>query len=286
MSDRLATPARRRGRPPATKSASTSGQSQSLTRGLILLERLAESSHGASLTDLAQQVGLAPSTTHRLLNTLEQLEFVRQDPALGRWHIGVKTFSIGNAFLDQRDMIGQSRPFLHQLMERTGETVNLAVRDGYDAVFVAQVECREMMRMIVKLGGRAPLHASGVGKALLATLSDAEITAFLHKRGLPRFTDNTLDTPADLRRALAEIQKNGYAVDNEEHAVGLCCVAATIHDENAGTLAAVSISGPKARVTEQRIQELGVQVAQTATAITRLLGGRTPMWRPQTSRTG
>ena len=276
MSEKPVFIARRRGRPPNSKSGSASGQSQSLTRGLNLLERLAETGHGTSLTDLAQQVGLAPSTTHRLLNTLEQLEFVRQDPMLGLWHIGVKTFSIGNAFLEQRDMIEQSRPFMHKLMESTGETVNMAVREGFDAVFVAQIECHEMMRMIVKLGGRAPLHASGVGKALLASMSDADVTAFLHKRGLPRFTDNTLGTPSELRQALTAIQKNGYAVDNEEHAVGLCCVAATIHDENAEALAALSISGPKARVTEQRIQELGVQISQTADAITRLLGGRQP----------
>lgn len=274
MSDTTLTPPRRRGRPPAAKTAATGSPSQSLLRGLILLERLAASRHGASLTELAQQVGLAPSTTHRLLNTLEQQEFVRHDAALGLWHIGVKLFSIGNAFLAQRDVVDQARPFMHKLMESTGETANLGILEGYDAVFVAQVESHEMMRMIVKLGSRAPLHASGVGKALLATMTEDEVTSFLHKRGLPRFTNNTLATTAELRTALAEIRNQGYAVDNEEHAIGLCCVASTIYDENSEPLAAVSISGPKARISNDLIQPLGVQVRQTASDITNMLGGK------------
>ena len=284
MEDKLKTVAKKRGRPPGSKAAAASaGQSQSLTRGLTLLERLAEAEHGIALTDLAQRVGLAPSTTHRLLNTLEQLQFVRNDPTLGLWYIGVRAFSIGNAFLRQRDVVSQARPFMHRLMEKTGETVNLAVLDNYNAVFVTQVECHEMMRMIVKLGGRAPLHASGAGKALLATMNEAEVTTVLHKRGLPRLTDNTLTTPTDLRAALGETRRQGYAVDDEEHAVGLRCVAATVHDEYGSTLAAVSLSGPKARITDKRIPELGIEVARTAAAITEFIGGRLPAARAQES---
>ena len=130
--------------------------------------------------------------------------------------------------------------------------------------------------MIVKLGGRAPLHASGAGKALLATMNDAEVTAVLHKRGLPRLTDNTLVTPTALRAALSDTRRHGYAVDDEEHAVGLRCVAATIHDEYGDILAAVSLSGPKARITDKRIPELGIEVARSAAAITEFIGGRLP----------
>ena len=262
---------KRRGRP--AKRPSNPQQSQSLSRGLLLLERLAEGEHGISLTDLAQRVGLAPSTTHRLLNTLGQQGFVRHDSALGAWYIGVKAFSVGNAFLHHRDVIDQSRPFMHRLMEQTGETVNLAVLEQHDAVFVAQVECHEMMRMIVRLGSRAPLHASGAGKALFATLSDTEISAILHKRGLAKLTPNTLDTPRKLRTGLQAIKTRGYAVDDEEHAVGLRCVAATIRDEQGTTLAAISLSGPKARITDARIPELGLQVTRAAAAITALIGG-------------
>lgn len=241
-----------------------------------LLERLSQSERGTSLTALSLQLGLPAATTHRLLNTFEELGYVQQDEELGRWYIGVKAFTVGNAFLNRRDYIATARAFMHKLMEESGETVNLAVLDRDHVVFVAQVESRELMRMIVRLGSDAPIHASGAGKALLATLPDQEVARILHKRGLERFTDGTIDTPSGLREELETIQRQGYALDDEEHAVGLRCVAATIHDEHGGPLAALSLSGPKARITDNRVAELGVMVSRAAAEITRALGGSTP----------
>lgn len=270
---------RRRGRPPSSRAGS--GHSQSLDRGLTLLEHLADAERGLTLSDLAQQVGLPTATAHRLLATLEQRGFVHQDPTLGRWHVGVRTFTVGNAFLAGRDVIASARPFLYRIMEQAGETANLAVPDNGEAVFLAQVECREMMRMIVKLGGRAPLHASGVGKALLAAMEPAAVDAVLHRHGLARITVNTITTPAALQAALARIRDRGYAIDDEEHALGLRCVAATVHDEQGQPLAAISLSGPSARLVDARLPELGALIARTAGAITAALGGRLPDWHPQ-----
>lgn len=273
---RKTTTPRKRGRA-AGKAAPA--PSQSLTRGLLLLERLAEAGHGLQLVDLAQRAGLPASTTHRLLATLEQLQYVQQDSALGQWSIGVKAFTVGSAFAHHIDFIERARPFMHRLMEQSGETVNLAVEDQGQAVFVAQVECHEMMRMIVRLGSRAPLHASGVGKALLAAMDEAGVAAVLHRHGLPRFTEHTLTSPAGLRQALETVRKQGYAFDDEEHAVGLRCVAASIHDAQGEILAALSLSGPRARLPDERIAELGALVVRTAAEATSALGGRLPSWR-------
>ena len=267
----------RRG-PRAGKPRANAGQSQSLSRGLALLEQLAGAERGLTLSDLAVRVGLAPSTTHRLLGTLENQGFVQLDEELGQWGIGARAFIVGSAFLNNRDLTALARPFMHQLMEESGETVNLAVLDHSDAVFVSQVECREMMRMVAKLGSRAPLHASGVGKALLAALPSASLQRLLPEIPLTRFTGNTLTTRAALDEALAAIRQRGYAVDDEEHAVGLRCLAATLHDEYTEPLGAISISGPLARVPAGRVAELGVQVTRTAAAITAALGGRLPGW--------
>jgi len=271
-------PQRNRRGPRATKPRANAGQSQSLGRGLALLGQLAAAGRGLTLSDLAARVGLAPSTTHRLLGTLESQGFVQLDEELGQWCIGAQAFIVGSAFLNNRDLTGQARPFMRRLMEEAGETVNLAVLDHNDAVFVSQAECREMMRMVAKLGSRAPLHASGVGKALLAALPAASLERLLQEIPLTRFTDNTLATPAALREALAGIRRTGYAVDDEEHAVGLRCLAATLHDEYTEPLGAISISGPLARVPAGRVAELGVQVTRTAAAITAALGGRLPGW--------
>lgn len=266
---------RRRGRPPKLQK-SASGQNQSLNRALALLERLAEAERGSSLTDLSQQLGLPPATTHRLLNTFEQLGYVQHSAEFGVWFIGVKAFIVGSAFLNRRDIVATARPFMHRLMEESGETVNLAILDDGEVVFISQVESREMMRMIVQLGSHAPIHASGAGKALLATLSDQEVASILQKRGLKRYTASTIDNPARLRAELADIKRLGYSTDDEEHAIGLRCVAAAIYDEFSDPLAAISLSGPKARITDNRLPELGALVTRLAAAITQNLGGRLP----------
>lgn len=263
------------GRPPGN-GKSTSGHSQSLVRGLNLLERLAENPGGLALSDAAEQADLAPSTTHRLLQALQGQGFVTQDNELGVWKIDVKTFRIGNSFLEARDFVGTTRPSLRRLTTRTGETANLGVRDGATVVFLAQSESPQMMRMITRLGSRAPLHASGVGKALMAWLPDDELERIFAERGLERVTGNTLHTPASVRADLAEVRRRGFACDREEHAIGLHCVAACLHDEQGIPLAAISVSGPVARIPEARLPELGELVRETAAEITAHLGGRVP----------
>jgi IclR family acetate operon transcriptional repressor len=245
-------------------------------RGLNLLERLSLSPGGLVLSEVAEQTDLAPSTTHRLLQALQSQGFVTQDNELGVWKIDVKTFRIGNSFLEARDFVGASRPFLRRLTAQTGETANLGVRDNGTAVFLAQSESPQMMRMITRLGSRAPLHASGVGKALMAWLPDDELERILDERGLDRLTANTLHSPEVLREGLLEVRRQGFACDREEHAIGLHCVAACLHDEHGIPMAAISVSGPVARIPEARLLELGTMVRDTAAEITARLGGRVP----------
>lgn len=262
---------------PAGSGKTSGGHSQSLVRGLNILEGLAAAPMGLALSDIAQIAGLAPSTTHRLLQALHKQGFITQDSELGLWRVGVKTFQIGNTFLEARDYVTIARPFLRRLTEESGESANLGIRDDSMAVFLAQSESHQMMRMITRLGSRAPMHASGVGKALLAWLPEKEIERILQARGLARLTANTIDTPARLRESMMEIRQQGYACDREEHAVGLHCVAASIHDEQASPLAAISVSGPMARIPETRLIELGSLVRRAAREITQQIGGRMPL---------
>ncbi len=270
---------RRRGRPVKISGEGSSSQVQSLSRALGLLEHLAAAEPGISLTDLSRRARLAPSTTHRLLATLEQHGFAELDPERGLWFVGVRTFVVGNAFLAHRDFVATARPFMRRLMEESGESVNLGILDEGEVVFLSQVECREMMRMFVRLGGRVPVHASGVGKALLAALPESRVEAILEQRGLQRFTDNTIDARAILREDLARVRERGYSYDDEEHAVGLRCVASTLHDELGEPISAISLSGPRARITDKRVDILGRLVRDTADHITAALGGRLPAWR-------
>lgn len=274
-----ATKSRDAGRPAARKSAAPGGkgvgQVQSLDRALSILERLAEAD-GMTLTDLAQSVGLAPSTTHRLLTTLQQRRFAAFDEEYGVWVIGVGAFNVGNAFLRNRRIVSLGRPVMRRLMEDVGETVNLAVEDQNELVYVTQFESHAPMRAFFRPGRRAPMHASAVGKAMLAEMDDATVTELLHRKGMPRFTDKTLIDPAALRGELARVRERGWAVDDEEHTVGMRCVAATIHNEHAEVIAGVSLSGPSVRVTETRLGELGARVVKAANEITEQIGGVVP----------
>ncbi|AFE60388.1 transcriptional repressor IclR [Rahnella aquatilis HX2] len=249
-----------------TGSAAT-GQVQSLTRGLKLLEYIAEAQGSVALTDLAQQAGLPNSTTHRLLTTMQQQGFVRQVGDLGLWTIGSHAFIVGSSFLQSRNLLAMVHPMLRRLMEESGETVNLAVLDhsDYQAIIIDQVQCNALMRMSAPIGGKLPMHASGAGKAFLSTLPE-EI-------GLHSYTPLTKTSPVNLKQELADTRKRGYAFDDEEHALGLRCVATCIYDEHNDAYAAISISGPVSRITDDRVTELGALVIHAAKEITQAYGG-------------
>ncbi len=263
-------------RTPKKNNERGNGHVQSLARALNLLNTLSLAEEGMTLTDLAHTAGLPVSTAHRLLTTLEQERFVHFETGQNAWTVGVQAFVVGNAFLRARDLVTIARPFMRSLMENSCETVNLAVEDQGEAIFLAQAECHQLMRAIVKPGGRTRLHCSAVGKALLAGMRSAEVSRILQSRGLLRSTGKTVSTPAKLRQALDEVRAVGYSIDDQENVVGLRCVAAPIHDEFGRTIAAVSVSGPTARIPQERMPVLGASVSAIARQITAELGGAVP----------
>lgn len=269
--------AKRGKKPRAAVNASpqATGQVQSLTRGLTLLELIASAHGSVALTELAQQAGLPNSTTHRLLTTMQQQGFVQQVGDLGLWTIGAHAFIVGSSFLQSRNLLAMVHPTLRKLMEASGETVNLAVlnQGDFQAIIIDQVQCTALMRMSAPIGGNLPMHASGAGKAFLASQSDERVTQLLHKKGLHSYTPHTLSSPQQLKDNLAQIRKQGYSFDDEEHALGLRCVAACILDEHHEAFAAISISGPVSRITDDRVTELGALVISAVKEVTLAYGG-------------
>jgi len=256
------------------------GHAQALSRGLAVLEFLASTPGGATLTALAAALHLPAPTAHRLLATLEDADYVQAGED-GRYRIGVRAFRVGTAFLEHRNLIAEAIPRLERLMETSGETANLAVIEHGAAVFVAQAPCRELMRMNARLGARAPLHASGVGKAMLSAMPPREADELVGRGALAIYTDHTLVTRAGLAQALAQAAARGYAIDDEEHALGLRCVAAAIVDEAGRPWAALSIAGPTSRLTRERMPELGELVRAAARDVTLALGGVPPSPRKE-----
>ena len=214
---------------------------------------------------------------HRLLTTLQQVRYVRFDTERSAWQIGVACFSVGNAFLRSRDLVTIARPYMRRLMEESGETVNLAVRDGAAMVYLAQVECREMMRAFAKPGARVPIGGSAVGKTLLARLPETDVGGLVGSAGLDLRTRKTIDALPRMRAELEQVRRRHFAIDNEEHSVGLRCVAAAIFDHHGDPLGAISISGPTARITDARLAPLGALVTGIAREATGALGGVWPL---------
>jgi IclR family acetate operon transcriptional repressor len=253
------------------------GQVRSLTRALSLLRHLAATPDGMSLTELSEAAGLPPSTTHRLLTTLEAERFVRPDPQGGVWRVGVAAFFVGSSFARSRDRLSIARPYLRRLMEMSGETANLFVESENEAICIGQIESRHAMRAIAGVGGRVMLHSSGAGKALLAHMEPARRNRLIASLPLQRATTTTITERARLEASLEDVRALGYAVDDQENALGLRCVAAPVFDENGLPVAAVSVSGPSARIPLERLATLGRMVAQAASEATRDYGGSTPM---------
>ena len=266
----------KRGRNGRGSTASGTGPVQSLARGLALLERVAAASDGISLSGLAESTALAPSTAHRLLASLRERGFAQQDPETGLWHIGARAFTVGNAFLRGRSYVALARHHMRDLVERSGETANLAALDQNEAVYLTQIECDEMMRAFARPGTRVPLHCSGVGKALLAALPEREAESIIAAAGLARLTKRTLVDLEALRGDLSLSRRRGFAIDDGEHAVGLRCVAAAIYDDGGRPLAALSISGPAARIDDDKLEMLGGLVSESCRLLTDELGGRVP----------
>ncbi|MBE9556281.1 MAG: helix-turn-helix domain-containing protein [Proteobacteria bacterium] len=269
-----AKPARSRGRPPSGKTAQPSSV-QALDRALHILEVVAEAD-GLTLTEIGNLAGIAPSTAHRLLMTLQGRGFVQVDGELGQWVVGVGAFGVGMSFLRSRKLVTMGRGVMHALMESSGETANLGVEDEGEVVFISQVETHEAMRAFFRPGRRGAIHASGIGKALLAAMPDERVRALVGARVQKVFTANTLTSVKSLLADLGEIRARGWSLDNEEHTLGMRCIASVVYNEYGEAIAGVSISGPTVRVTDKRLTELGEQVRKASLDITAAIGGLLP----------
>src|SRR6267154_1808206 len=252
------------------------GGVQSVDRALQIIETLAEDDEGYRLSDLAVRTGLSTSTAHRLLATLEKRRFVQFDRTESKWHIGAQSFSVGATFARRRNFVAQAMPYLRKLRDLTRETATLAVVDDESIIVLTRMESREIMRSLTKVGGRVAMVASGVGKAVLATYSDAEVGAIIRHHGMPRLTEKSIVRPGDLFKELERVRRQGFAIDDEEACMGLRCIAAVVYNDCAEPLAAISVSGMTSRVSDDRLPDLGRIVREVAAELTAALGGVIP----------
>jgi len=243
----------------------------SLDKALTVLETIARSG-GARLTDLAHASDYPAATTHRILSLLLRRGYVRQDPATKTYMLGLKCLDVFSRVQPNLKIITHARPVMQQLMESTGETVNLVLFENDEAVYIDQVANRKsLLRMFTRVGARVPLQSSGVGKAYLATLPQAEVAAYFRRAAKVRYTRKTLTRQRDFLRDIEQARARGYAVDREEFEEGVGCIAGVVTHGD-GVAGAISISGPSSRLFGRHADRLAAEVVRSAAAISMRLG--------------
>ena len=263
---------RPRGRPRLQRDDTDAGTVRALDRGIQLLRILAKEGD-IGLTDLALRVGLPPSSVHRLLMTLQRSDIVQFQEATQEWSVGVEAFRIGNAFATRNTIVEAGFGVMRRLVGETGETANIAISDGGHVTFLSQVETPNPIRAFFPPGTRAPMHASGIGKVLLAELERKDVESILQRVGLAEYTPKTLTSPKDLFAELETIRRRGWSLDDEERYSGMRCIAAPIHDAKGYAMAGISISGPTVRLSDEMAPGMAVKVKEAAAEVTYLIGG-------------
>ncbi len=226
-----------------------SGSVQSIERAFALLELMADAGGTLGLSQLANQSGLPLPTIHRLLRTLVDLGYIRQESSR-QYVLGPRLIRLGDA--SSKMLSVWARQHLARLVDELGESANLAMLDGDEIVYVAQAPSRHSMRMFTEVGRRVEPHCTAVGKAIMATMPIDEVREILKRSGMQRHTDTTVTDPDEFAAQLAWSADHGYAIDEGEQETGVRCVAVAIPDTSSRL--AISISGPAGRVTDELIE--------------------------------
>lgn len=238
------------------------GGVKSVDRAIDLLELLADYGGESTLSELAEQTSLPLPTIHRLMRALLSRGYVRQLPSR-RYTLGPRLMRLGDTA--SRQFGSSTRPYLTRLADELGESANLAILDHDRAVYVGQASSSHSMRMFTEVGRRVHMHCTGVGKVILAQLSDDEVTQIVERTGLPPATEKSIDSMSELMTELGRIRRAGYGIDDGEQEIGVRCFAVPVPGAPAPT--ALSISGPDARVTQSfgdravpMLQEFAAQI--------------------------
>jgi len=248
------------------------GTVQSIERALTLLEALEDSRGEVGIAELSKRVGLHVSTVHRILATLVERGYARQNPETGRYALGAKALHLAESYLGQMDIRRVARPVLERLSQETGETATLVILDRREALYLDKVESPQSLRIFSRIGRRAPLHSTAVGKVLLADRSKAQVDALLGRGPLERLTKHTITSVIHVRRELEKVRDQGFALDREECEEGACCIAVPIHNAQGEVEAALGISAPTTRLTPRRMEDLIPIVLRTGREVSAQLG--------------
>jgi IclR family KDG regulon transcriptional repressor len=224
------------------------------------------------ISELARELGLDRSTTYRVLLSLERCGFVEKDKKTGEYSLGVAAFEIGNTYLKRMDFLSISKPIMTDLAVKVQETVHLAVLSDIEIIYVDKVDSPRTLGVMSKIGQRAPVYCTALGKVLLAHQSKGEMSRIIQEIKLKPYTKNTIISKKGLTEELREIREKGCALDRREYEEGVECIAAPIRDHLGNVIAALSISGPQRKVGTPNEAQFVSQVVEAAILISSKMG--------------
>lgn len=251
------------------------GSIRAVDRALDLLEVLGEAPVGGlTLSELAVRTALAPSTTHRLLTSLQERRFVHFSRRTRRWTVGASALAVGANYAGTRDLVGLALPIMERLAKTCGETVNLGILDGGCVTFLMRVDPRERRHFVPSPGARVPAYGSSIGKAILSEMPIGEVRLAIEPVRLAPLTGKTIVEPDHLMRDIGDSHRRGFALDDEENTVGLRCIAAAVLDEYHCPVAALSLAAPVERLRNDQIEQRGRMMKEGARDLTAAFTGR------------
>jgi IclR family transcriptional regulator, KDG regulon repressor len=246
---------------------------QSLERALTILNKLSDYPDGIQIARLSEQVGLSKSTVHRLLATLSNMNYVVKDSESDKYKLGLQVLFLSRNILNNNDIVSTTKPYLEKLSREVNETVHLCIEDRGEIVYIDKIESNQTIRMYSRVGNRAPMYCTAVGKVLYSGMETGHFEELLSKVNFIPKTESTITTPEGLREEITKIKKQKYALDNIENEEGIRCIAAPIYNHTGKIIASFSISGPSNRVTMDKINDVLIEkMRQTSLDISRNLG--------------
>ncbi len=246
---------------------------QSAEKVFTIVEALADSSAPMRLTDIASTVGYNQSTVLRFLSSLIKSGYVAQEPDTQKYYLTYKISRIANKVNAQQNLTRVTHPLLVELSELVGESTCISIEQQMQMVYVdVATGQNQLLLSVQRIGNTCPMHCSGNGKLLLTAYSEQQLEELVAKRGLTRFTENTITDMPSLERELERIRKNGYAIDNEENEPGVRCIAYPIRDYTGRIIAGISVTGPVSRITDAFMAKHMPTIGAFAEAISKHLG--------------
>lgn len=248
---------------------------QSLERALTILNKLSEYPEGIQITRLSEQLGLTKSTIHRMLATLSTMNYVVKDDKTDRYKLGYQILFLSRNLLNNTNIISIAKPYLEKLCQEVNETVHLCIEDRGEVVYIDKIESNQTVRMYSRIGSRAPMYCTAVGKILFSGMKEEKKNELISNMTFIPKTSTTITSKDEFLAEIKNVQNQGYALDNCENEAVLRCIASPIYDHDGEIIASFSISGPNNRMTTDFIeQSLVDKMKQYSIDISRNLGYR------------